>query len=405
MQLIKAPRDALLKPLATVSGIVERRHTLPILANILIRKEGERVSFVSTDIEVQIRTHADIGVAGGKDAENFATTVAARKLLDILRALPESGEVVLSHTAKKMTVQSGKSRFNLQTLAAEDFPTVSQPESYLTSFSLPQNTLKHLIAMVHFSMAQQDIRYYLNGLLLVVDGKQVIAVATDGHRLAYCAVQTDATTAGEPVESESADPTVMDAAGSGAVSDSSKGTVPAERYEVIVPRKSILELQRLLGDGDDLVTIDIAANQVRFTFDTIELISKLVEGKFPDYQRVIPSGYSKSFDIGRDDWLRALQRVAILTSDKFKGVRFVLSEDAVKISSTNADQEDAQDEIEVVYPHGTLDIGFNVSYLLDVLNNLKTDRVTVSVGDSNSSALITLPENDDFKYVVMPMRI
>ena len=400
MQLIKAPRDALLKPLATVSGIVERRHTLPILANILIRKEGERVSFVATDIEVQIRTHADIGLG----PDNFATTVAARKLLDILRALPEGGEVTLSHTAKKMTVQSGKSRFNLQTLAAEDFPTVSQPESYLTSFSLPQKTLKHLIAMVHFSMAQQDIRYYLNGLLLVVDGEQVIAVATDGHRLAYCAVRTGANAAvadDAVAESESADPDVMDAAAPVA----SAAPAPSERYEVIVPRKSILELQRLLGDGDDPVTIDLAANQVRFRFDTIELISKLVEGKFPDYQRVIPSGYSKSFDIGRDDWLRALQRVAILTSDKFKGVRFVLSEDAVKISSTNADQEDAQDEIEVAYPHGTLDIGFNVSYLLDVLNNLKTDKVKVSVGDSNSSALITLPDNEDFKYVVMPMRI
>jgi len=371
MQLIKAPRDALLKPLAVVSGIVERRHTLPILANILIRKEGERVSFVSTDIEVQIRTHADIGVG----PENAATTVAARKLLDILRALPESGEVTLSMTAKKMTVQSGKSRFNLQTLAAEDFPTVSQPETYLANFTLPQKTLKHLIGMVHFSMAQQDIRYYLNGLLLVVDGKQVIAVATDGHRLAYCAVETEGLN------------------GSG------------ERYEVIVPRKSILELQRLLGDGDELVTIAIAPNQVKFTFDSIELISKLVEGKFPDYQRVIPQGYSKSFDIARDDWLRALQRVAILTSDKFKGVRFVLSEDAVKISSTNADQEDAQDEIEIAFPHGSLDIGFNVSYLLDVLNNLKTEQVTVSVGDSNSSALITLPGEDAFKYVVMPMRI
>ena len=376
MQLIKAPRDALLKPLAVVSGIVERRHTLPILANILIRKEGSKVSFVSTDIEVQIKTHADIGVG----AENFAITVAARKLLDILRALPESGEVTLSHSAKKMTVQSGKSRFNLQTLAAEEFPTVTQPESYLASFSLPQKTLKHLIAMVHFSMAQQDIRYYLNGLLLVVDGKQVIAVATDGHRLAYCAVESEG---------------VANGAGAG----------EAERQEVIVPRKSILELQRLLEDSDEPVTIDLAANQVRFTFGAIELVSKLVEGKFPDYQRVIPSGYTKSFSIGRDDWLRSLQRVAILTSDKFKGVRFVLSEDAVKISSTNSDQEDAQDEIEIAYPHGTLDIGFNVSYLLDVLNNLKTEQVMVSVGDSNSSALITLPENQDFKYVVMPMRI
>ncbi len=385
MQLIKAPRDALLRPLAVVSGIVERRHTLPILANILIRKEGTHVSFVATDIEVQIKTDAEIGVG----SESMATTVAARKLLDILRALPEGGEVVVSHSGKKMTVQSGKSRFNLQTLAAEEFPTVSQPDSYLASFTLPQKTLKHLIAMVHFSMAQQDIRYYLNGLLLVVDGKQVIAVATDGHRLAYCAVGTEA---GSGDEGEAA---ALQANGSGVHT----------RHEVIVPRKSILELQRLLGDGDAPVTIDIAANQVRFTFDDVELVSKLVEGKFPDYQRVIPNGYTKSFVIGRDDWLRALQRVAILTSDKFKGVRFVLSDDAVKISSTNADQEDAQDEIEIAYPHDTLDIGFNVSYLLDVLNNLKTEQVTVAVGDSNSSALITLPDNDDFKYVVMPMRI
>ena len=394
MQLTRASRDALLKPLATVSGIVERRHTLPILANILIRKEGERVSFLSTDIEVQIRTHADIGVG----SENFATTVAARKLLDILRALPEGGEVTLSHAAKKMTVQSGKSRFNLQTLAAEEFPTVSQPESYLASFTLPQKTLKHLIAMVHFSMAQQDIRYYLNGLLLVVDGRQVIAVATDGHRLAYCAVETGSLDTGEVEESESPDP-------AHAVSRTPAHGSVTERHEVIVPRKSILELQRLLGDGDEPVTIDLAANQVRFTFGNVELISKLVEGKFPDYQRVIPSGYSKSFSIARDDWLRSLQRVAILTTDKFKGVRFVLSEDAVKISSTNADQEDAQDEIEIAFPHGSLDIGFNVSYLLDVLNNLKTETVTVSVGDANSSALITLPDNEDFKYVVMPMRI
>ena len=269
--------------------------------------------------------------------------------------------MTLSHAAKKMTVQSGKSRFNLQTLAAEDFPTVSQPESYLATFSLPQKTLKHLIAMVHFSMAQQDIRYYLNGLLLVVDGKQVIAVATDGHRLAYCAVDADGL-----------------AGVDGAVDGAANGA--GQRQEVIVPRKSILELQRLLGDGDEPVTIDLAANQVRFTFGNVELISKLVEGKFPDYQRVIPSGYTKSFAIGRDDWLRALQRVAILTTDKFKGVRFVLSEDAVRISSTNADQEDAQDEIEIAFPHGSLDIGFNVSYLLDVLNNLKTEQVTVSVG-------------------------
>ena len=368
MQLVKTSRDALLRPLQTVSGIVERRHTLPILANILIRKDGPKVSLLSTDIEVQITTHADIGAG----SESMATTVAARKLQDILRALPEGAEVSLSVANKKMTVQSGRSRFNLQTLAAEEFPSVAQPESYSATIEMPQKTLKHLFSMVYFSMAQQDIRYYLNGLLLVLDGTRVIAVATDGHRLAYCAVESKSTLA---------------------------------HHEVIVPRKTILELQRLLDDSEDPVKIDLAPGQVRFTFGNVELISKLVEGKFPDFQRVIPSGYTKSFVIGRDTWLKALQRVAILTSDKFKGVRFVLSDDTVKISSTNADQEDAQDEIEIDYRHGPLDIGFNVSYLLDVLNNLKTDQIEVFVGDSNSSALITVPENHDFKYVVMPMRI
>ncbi|SNS14928.1 DNA polymerase-3 subunit beta [Noviherbaspirillum humi] len=368
MQLVKSPRDALLRPLQIVSGIVERRHTLPILANILIRKEGEKVSFLSTDIEVQITTHADVGTAG----ESVATTVAARKLLDILRALPDFGDVTLSLANKRMTVQSGKSRFALQTLAAEEFPTVAQAEHFNASVTLPQKMLKHLFNMVHFSMAQQDIRYYLNGLLLVVDGKNVIAVATDGHRLAFCQVQTEE---------------------------------EFPRQEVIIPRKTILELQRLLDDADEPVRLDIANNQVKLTFADIELISKLVEGKFPDYTRVIPKGYKNNFTIDREQLLRSLQRAAIMTSDKFKGVRCIISPGSLKISSTNADQEEAVEEIELDYGGDSIDIGFNVGYLLDVLNNLKCESVNIALGDANSSALITVPENPDFKYVVMPMRI
>ncbi|MES2105781.1 MAG: DNA polymerase III subunit beta [Pseudomonadota bacterium] len=368
MQLVKTHRDTLLRPLQIVSGIVERRHTLPILANILIRKDGEKVSFLSTDIEVQITTHAEIGSGG----EVTATTVAARKLLDILRALPDDNDVSLTLSNKRMTVQSGKSRFALQTLAAEEFPTVAQAEHFNASVSLPQKTLKHLFNMVHFSMAQQDIRYYLNGLLLVVDGKNVIAVATDGHRLAFCQVE---------VEQE------------------------FPRQEVIIPRKTILELQRLLEDKEDLVQLDIANNQVKLTFADIELISKLVEGKFPDFNRVIPKGYKNNFTIGREQLLRSLQRAAIMTSDKFKGVRCVIGPGSMKISSTNADQEEAVEEIEIDYGGDSVDIGFNVTYLLDVLNNLKCDQINVALGDSNSSALITIPEKTDFKYVVMPMRI
>ncbi|RWA48728.1 DNA polymerase III subunit beta [Cupriavidus sp. UYMSc13B] len=371
MQLVKTSRDNLLRPLQIVSGIVERRHTLPILANLLIRKSGSNVSFLSTDIEIQITTHAECGVGN----DSVATTVAARKLLDILRAMPD-GDVALSLNDKRMTVQSGKSRFALQTLAAEEFPTVAEASEFNASVSLPQKTFKHLLAMVHFAMAQQDIRYYLNGMLLVVEGKKVMAVATDGHRLAYCGVELD-----------------TEAAGVGA------------RQEVIIPRKTILELQRLLEDNDDPVQVQLAANQVKFTFANIELISKLVEGKFPDFQRVIPKGYKNAFAIDRVQLQQALQRTAILTTDKFKGVRCILDTHMLKISSTNADQEEAQEELELDYSGDALDIGFNVTYLLDVLANLKTEQVQVSLGDSNSSALITVPEDDNFKYVVMPMRI
>ncbi|BDB22676.1 MULTISPECIES: DNA polymerase III subunit beta [Cupriavidus] len=371
MQLVKTSRDNLLRPLQIVSGIVERRHTLPILANLLIRKSGSNVSFLSTDIEIQITTHAECGVGN----DSVATTVAARKLLDILRAMPD-GDVALSLNDKRMTVQSGKSRFALQTLAAEEFPTVAEASEFNASVTLPQKTFKHLLAMVHFAMAQQDIRYYLNGMLLVVEGKKVMAVATDGHRLAYCGVELE-----------------NEAAGVGA------------RQEVIIPRKTILELQRLLEDNDDPVTVQLAANQVKFTFANIELISKLVEGKFPDFQRVIPKGYKNAFAIDRVRLQQALQRTAILTTDKFKGVRCILDTHVLKISSTNADQEEAQEELELDYSGDALDIGFNVTYLLDVLANLKSEQVQVSLGDSNSSALITVPEDDNFKYVVMPMRI
>jgi DNA polymerase-3 subunit beta len=368
MQLVKTERDNLLRPLQTVSGIVERRHTLPILANLLITKNGPDVSFLSTDLELQITTRADFGVG----AEQIATTVAARKLLDILRAMP-SGSVSLTLNDKRLTVQSGKSRFALQTLVAEEFPTVAQAKDFGARLSVPQRTFRQLLGMVHFAMAQQDIRYYLNGMLLVVDGDQLMAIATDGHRLAFSSMKTEQAFA---------------------------------RQEVIIPRKTILELQRLLEDIDDPLEIDIAPTQVRFTFGQVEVVSKLVEGKFPDFQRVIPKGYKNAFTIGREELQRSLQRAAILTSDKFKGVRCLVEPGQMKIMSTNADQEEAQEELEIAYQGDALDIGFNVTYLLDVLANLKVDTLEISLGsEATSSALITIPENEQFKYVVMPMRI
>lgn len=367
MLMIRATRDAILRPLQTVAGIVERRHTLPILANVLVRKHGERVSFLATDIEIQISTAASLGTG----TDEAAITVNARKLIDILRSLPET-EVSISLSARKLTISAGKSRFALQTLGQEEFPTVAPSSTVNASLSMPQKQLRHLFAMVHFAMAQQDIRYYLNGLLFVVDGTHVRVVATDGHRLAYCA---------------------------------SQGDHDLGRQEVIIPRKTVNELQRLLSDSDDPVDIDIAPNQIRLRFGEVELISKLVEGKFPDYQRVIPTGYTKSIVLPRDAWAGALTRASILTSDKFKGVRFTLSPGSLKIQTSNAEQEEAIEELDVDYAGEPLDIGFNVTYLQDVLGNLKTESVRVEFGDSNSSALVCVPGDDDFKYVVMPMRI
>lgn len=367
MLMIKANRDAILRPLQMVAGIVERRHTLPILANVLIRRQGEFVSFLATDIEIQIQTRA--AIAAGKD--DVAITVNTRKLIDILRSLPE-GEVGISLSGRKLSIASGKSRFSLQTLGPEEFPTVAASDSPTASLSMPQKQLRHLFAMVHFAMAQQDIRYYLNGLLFVVEGGEIKAVATDGHRLAYCAASVDSS---------------------------------AARQDVIIPRKTITELQRLLADNDEPVAIDIAANQIRFRFGEVELLSKLVEGKFPDYQRVIPTGYTKSITLSRDAWAGALSRASILTSEKFKGVRFTLSENALKVQTSNAEQEEAVEELDVEYAGTPLEVGFNVTYLLDALNNLKTETVKAEFGDANSSALLSVPGDDTFKYVVMPMRI
>ncbi len=369
MQFIKASRDAILRPLQTVAGIVERRHTLPILANVLMRKDGDRVSILATDVEIQIQTAASLG--SGKD--NGAVTISARKLLDILRSLPEGPEVSLAVTNKKATITAGKSRFALQTLGAEEFPTVAVAETFAASFSLPQQQLKHLLHMVHFAMAQQDIRYYLNGLLLVTDGSIVRVVATDGHRLAYC-------------EAEVAGATMA-------------------KHEVIIPRKTVLELQRLLGDSEEPVSIDVAANQLRLRFSDVEMISKLVEGKFPDYQRVIPTGYKRTVKIDRGVLASALARASILTSDKFRGVRLSLAPGLMKIQTTNAEQEEAIEEIEVDYSQDAIEIGFNVSYLQDVLGNLKGEKVQLEFGDANTSALLTVPDDTRFKYVVMPMRI
>ena len=368
MIVLKATQDKVLSVLQSVAGIVERRHTLPILANVLIRKTGSALQLTTSDLEIQIRTTAELD----GDAGNFTTTVGARKLIDILRTMPGDQTVSLESSQNKLILKGGKSRFTLQTLPAEDFPLVQEAANFGPVFSVPQKTLKSLLGQVSFAMAVHDIRYYLNGILFVAEGKTLSLVATDGHRLAFASATLD---------------------------------VEVPKQEVILPRKTVLELQRLLSDAEGGIEMQFANNQAKFSFDGMEFVTKLVEGKFPDYNRVIPKGHRNSLTLGRTTLLASLQRTAILTSDKFKGVRLNLEPGTLRIASSNAEQEEAVDELDIDYGGDTIEIGFNVTYLIDALGNMDQDMVKVELSDSNSSALITIPENDSFKYVVMPMRI
>ncbi|MEO8132409.1 MAG: DNA polymerase III subunit beta [Betaproteobacteria bacterium] len=369
MHLKQLARDGLLKPLQAVSGIVERRHTLPILSNVLVEQSGGKLSVTATDLEIQISAQSDVAIPEG---DPTAVTLPARKLQDLLRALPEESLLNIDAQAAKVVIRAGKSRFNLQSMPAADYPRITPGQDKQQTVQVPQRQLRALFGLVSFAMAQQDIRYYLNGLLLVIDKNSMLAVATDGHRLSYASLA---------LETEYA------------------------HQEVILPRKTVLELTKLLADDDALVTIDILTNQIRFRFSNIELVSKVIDGKFPDYNRVIPTGYARSITLERTVILHTLQRAAILSNEKFRGVRLVLSPGSLKIICTNSEQEEAEEELEIAYAGDPIDVGFNINYLLDVLMNLGAPEVVLSFGDANSSALITMPERTDYKYVVMPMRI
>lgn len=370
MEFVKCNKDTFLNPLQVVSGIVERRHTLPVLANVLIRKEGQQVTLTSTDIEIQIKT--SLTVEG--EAQSVQTTANAKKLLDILKSLPDGKDVSLKLIESKIAISSGKSKFNLQTLPATDFPEMTLSGSFSKKLVLKQKAFKELLNKTNYAMAVQDIRYYLNGMLMILEEQNISVVATDGHRLAF---------ASEIIEESL-----------------------GEKTEVILPRKTVMELQRLLQDTDEPITIEMGANQIRFTFSDIELTSKLVEGKFPDYKKVIPIDYTNQVSINRVAYQQALQRVSILSNEKIRGVRCLIEANALKVSSTNTDQENAQEELDINYSGEPLDIGFNVLYLLDVLGNQKTENVILNFGaDASKSVLITVSEDPSFKYVVMPMRI
>ncbi len=361
-------KETILKPLQIVIGIVERKQTLPILSNILIEKEPTEIRFTATDLEIQISTSIQIP---NDLTTPSAITVGGKKILDILKILPDQSKITIDTKENKAIVKSKNSRFTLQSLPAQDFPVLASRLDSAKSFTISQSKLKYLLNSIQYSMAQQDVRYYLNGVLLLVESNLLKVVATDGHRLAYNAGEIQGL---------------------------------HERQELILPRKAVLELCKLLLDTEDLVKIEFTQQQLKASFSGVTLITKVIEGKFPDYERVIPN-YTNHLEINRQIVQQALQRAAILSNEKFRGVRFVLTEKNLSIISNNSEQEEAQEEIQTNYQGEALDIGFNVNYLMDGLNNLTSDTATFSFGDPNSSILISTKSNADFKYVVMPMRI
>lgn len=361
-------REALLKPLQLVAGVVERRHTLPVLSNVLMVVEGDQLSLTGTDLEVELvgRVAVEAGAQAGE------ITVPARKLMDICKSLPENTLIEIKQDDQKVKVKAGRSRFTLSTLSANDFPNIDE-EPGSVSFTIDQAGLRRLIDRTAFAMAQQDVRYYLNGMLLEVSQNCLRAVATDGHRLAMCSTEGDIN--------------------------------QQEKHQVIVPRKGILEMARLLTEGGESVHITLGASHIRAKTGDFMFTSKLVDGKFPDYERVIPKGGNKIIVGDRQMLRQAFQRASILSNEKYRGIRLILSDGQLKVIANNPEQEEAEEELSLAYHGDSMEIGFNVSYLLDVLSVLSGDSVKMILSDPNSSALLEESEAGDSTYVVMPMRL
>lgn len=363
---LTATREEILGPVQGVIGVVERRQTMPVLSNVLLSARNNRLSVTGTDLEVELVSAVNLSVQQAGEI-----TVPGRKLLDILRALPEGVAVSLALEGDRVIVRAGRSRFTLSTLSAVEFPVVEEVNAQQT-LKLPQAELRRLIDKTQFSMAQQDVRYYLNGMLLEADGGILRAVATDGHRLALCE-----TTLEEPVKT---------------------------KQQVIVPRKGVLELQRILGESGP-VELAVGTNHIRAEIGDVRFTSKLIDGRFPEYGRVIPARPNRIVEADRAVLRQALQRTAILSNEKYRGIRLSLKPNLLTLQTHNPEQEEAEDQLEVAYPGDELEIGFNVNYLLDALSAIETERVQIGLTDSNSSCLITAPDISTARYVVMPMRL
>ena len=361
-------REQLIKPLQQVASVVERRQTLPVLSNVLMVVSGDKVTLTGTDLELELV--ASLVVEG--EVLDGETTVPARKLVDIVKSLPAESVIRFESDGEKMVVRAGRSRFSLATLPSSEFPSLEETAEG-SNFSVKPGSLRSAIESTAFSMAQQDVRYYLNGMLFEVEQQKLRMVATDGHRLALC--------------------------------DREASVAATSKVQVIVPRKGVTELSRLLADAGDDVNVTISSNHLRLKIGNITFTSKLIDGKFPEYDRVIPRQSDRLVVADRDTLRQAFSRVSILSNEKYRGVRVSLAEGSMKIQANNPEQEEAEEEVFVEFTGAPLEIGFNVSYLLDVLNVLDSERVEIKLGDSNSSGVLTDPAHPEALYVVMPMRL
>lgn len=361
------PREALLKPLQQVVGVVERRQTLPVLSNLLVQVSGETVTFTGTDLEVEM-----VASASAEELRDGEVTIPARKLFDICRALPDGARVKIELTGDRVSISAGRSRFTLATLPASEFPVIENID-VLERVSLPEAVLKDLIGRTAFAMAHQDVRYYLNGLLLDLRDKTLRCVATDGHRLALCETALE--------------------------------TEIATRRQIIIPRKGVLELQGLFEAGEGLVELELGRNHVRVRRESVTFTSKLIDGRFPDYEAVIPIGADKDIQVGREELRFALQRAAILSNEKYRGVKLEVNPNRLRIVAHNPEQEEAVEELEVTTSVSDLSVGFNVNYLMDALAALSGDEVVLSLRDAQSSCLLRKVGSDDIRHVVMPLRL
>ena len=361
-------REKLLRPLQQVAGVVERRQTLPVLSNVLLVVDGDTLSLTGTDLEVELVAHIPLD----NQYDHAEITVPAKKLLDICKSLPDESTIQFVTDEQKLMVKSGRSRFSLATLPSNEFPNLEETDGNVT-FSINQGYLKSVIDRTGLAMAQQDVRFYLNGMLFEVSTNLLKAVSTDGHRLALCNAEIQ-------VEVES-------------------------RIQAIVPRKGVLELAKLFADVDSDVSVALSPNHIRVESTDLRFTSKLIDGKFPDYERVLPKNSDKTVLSDKNEMKQCFSRVSILSNEKYRGVRLRLVSGSLTTVANNPEQEEAEETINVDYEGNELEIGFNVNYLLDVMNVIRSETVKIQLADSNSSALVTDATDDSAMYVVMPMRL